>query len=109
MKGTIQELLYIIRANPKQARIAILLDSTIGIVLALVTYIILSTTGITFTTGAILAISAVFFIVGITILGYILIQNSGMIYGASGLGTCDIDDDRATLYDVDMDLEREQQ
>ncbi len=52
---------------------------------------------------------ALTFIVGITILGYILIQNSGMIYGASGLGTCDIDDDRATLYDVDMDLEREQQ
>jgi hypothetical protein len=109
MKDTIQELFYIIRNNPKQARIAIILDSIIGSVAALVVYVLLTTTGLSFVGGTLFALSAAFFLVSVGIMGFILMRNGGMVYGASAMGTSMVDDDNATEYDVDMDQEREQQ
>jgi hypothetical protein len=109
MKDTIHELISIIRANPKQARIAITLDSIIGLTVALVTYLLLNTTGMTFTFGAAVVVNAVLFIAVIIGMGFYLIRNGTMVYGASALGTSMVDDDSATEYDVDMDQEREQQ
>ncbi len=109
MKDTIQELIYMIRANPKQARIAITLDSVIGLTVALVVYLLLHTTGMTFAFGAAVVVNAVLFICSIIALGFILIRNGTMVYGASALGASSVDGDSATPYDVDMDQEREQQ
>ncbi len=99
MKNAIRTIISLIRANPEYAKIAITLDLLIGAVGGLVVYALVNAASVSIGEAFILALGSAMFLAGFGAMGYTVLYHVQR----------EDNDHYATDYDVDMDLEREQQ
>ncbi len=81
MKNTIQTIISLIRANPKFASMAILLDLTIGVVAGLSIYVAMNTANVEITSVLLYTLGSALILAAVGYVGYTVLYKTGYYFG----------------------------
>jgi len=77
MKNAFQNIISLIRANTEYARVAIMCDASIAIVIGILVYVGMNSANVEITNILVLSLAACFALVGIGALGYAVLYKTG--------------------------------
>jgi hypothetical protein len=77
MKNEIQNIISLIRANPKFVRLALTLDATVGIVFGLLAYVFMNYTAAEITPVFVYGLASALMLAAVGYVGYTVLYNTG--------------------------------
>ena len=84
MKNAFRNIISLIRANPKFAKVAIAFDASIGIVFGLIAYVGMNATDLTVTSTVVMAIGSLLALAAIGFAGYTVLFKTGHSFDYDG-------------------------